>query len=298
MRHRRVAGLAGAQAELGVVPLDEHGQRQPDLADHLGRDQAHPPAVVVDVDAAVQPRGRPQRLAGEVVPVHGRRRRAPEPAVLRDGLTVGVHHGAVVEAEHLPTDEDRAAWPGRRTPPRAGCPRARTRRRRRAAGRSRRSRRWTASFMAREKPPEPPRLGCSMTRSSVAQRLGRRGEAGLVVTTFWVPWSTTTISSMISSTSRSSDRLSSWSTQKSGRLNVVMPMVTVPGVSAVGLEPTTRPPRGSSSPSPASTSNQYQPPSMNGLSGRSNSNVCRLVGVDGDRARPAARAPWRWSGRR
>ena len=37
--HGRVAGRAGAQAELGVVPLDEHRQRQADLADHLGRDR-------------------------------------------------------------------------------------------------------------------------------------------------------------------------------------------------------------------------------------------------------------------
>ena len=49
---------------------------------------------------------RSERLR-EVVAVHRVRRRAPEPAVLRQRLTVGVHDRAVVEAEHLPAHDRR-----------------------------------------------------------------------------------------------------------------------------------------------------------------------------------------------
>ena len=64
--HRRVAGRLGAQAVLGVVPLEEQRQRQPDLVQHRPRDQAHEPAVEVDVGALVQPARRAQVARGEV----------------------------------------------------------------------------------------------------------------------------------------------------------------------------------------------------------------------------------------
>ena len=55
--HRAVAVLAGAQAVVGVVPLDEQRQRLAQFLGHPARDHAHPPAVVVDVDAPVQQLG-------------------------------------------------------------------------------------------------------------------------------------------------------------------------------------------------------------------------------------------------
>jgi hypothetical protein len=64
----------------------------------------------------------------------------------------------------------------------------------------------------------------------------------------------------------------SWSTQKSGRLNVVMPIVTLPlssGASGALQSACSR----MASSEPPMTSNQYQPPSMNGSSGRLNTTV-------------------------
>ncbi len=71
--HRREAVGGGADAVLGVVPLDEQREAQPDLAEHRGRDQAHEPAVEVHVDAAVQP-ARAAQVAGGEVPVGPDRR--------------------------------------------------------------------------------------------------------------------------------------------------------------------------------------------------------------------------------
>ena len=54
---------AGPDSVFDVVPLDEERQRQPDLAKDVDRDQAHPPAVEVRVDPAVQP-GRSRGVPG------------------------------------------------------------------------------------------------------------------------------------------------------------------------------------------------------------------------------------------
>ena len=80
------------------------------------------------------------------------------------------------------------------------------------------------------------------------------------------------ISSMMSRTSGVRPSTTSWSVQKSGRLNVVIPIETRPEVvrsvsTSHCASSTTKPP------SPASTSNQYQPPSMNGFSVSLNSSV-------------------------
>ena len=92
----------------------------------------------------------------------------------------------------------------------------------------------------------------------------------------------------MSSTSVSCDRLTSWSTQKSGRLNVVMPIDTVPWRTLSVSKPH-EPAITTASDSPASTSYQYQPPSMNGLSGRSKVSVFGLpVSKYSDSAR------WTW----
>jgi len=52
--HGGDAGVSRAQAVLGVIPLDERGQRQADGADRLHGDEAHPPAVVVRVEPHVE----------------------------------------------------------------------------------------------------------------------------------------------------------------------------------------------------------------------------------------------------
>ena len=81
-RDGREAGLPCAQAVVGVVPLDEDRQRQPDLAHDAGGDQAHPPAVVVDVDCGGAATGSARSgLLGEVVGVRGVRCRSPAEAV-------------------------------------------------------------------------------------------------------------------------------------------------------------------------------------------------------------------------
>ncbi len=65
-RHRDEPVLAGPDAVFDIVPLEEDRHRQPDLGDHLGRDQAGPPGVVAGVDAAflvlLQHAGVAQRL--------------------------------------------------------------------------------------------------------------------------------------------------------------------------------------------------------------------------------------------
>ena len=47
---------AGPQAELGIIPLDEERQGLADGVRDQARNEAHPPAVVVHIDAAVQVR--------------------------------------------------------------------------------------------------------------------------------------------------------------------------------------------------------------------------------------------------
>ena len=65
--HGREARGLSAQAVLSVVPLQEQRQGQADLLDDRGRDEAHPPAVVVHIHAAVQPRGVTQVVVAQVV---------------------------------------------------------------------------------------------------------------------------------------------------------------------------------------------------------------------------------------
>ena len=63
-------GIAGSRARSPYSAsshLMKSGSDRPTSRDHLRGDQAHPPAVVVDVDAAVQPRGLAQVPPAEVV---------------------------------------------------------------------------------------------------------------------------------------------------------------------------------------------------------------------------------------
>ena len=115
--------------------------------------------------------------------------------------------------------------------------------------------------------------------------------------TFWVPWSTTRTSSRISSTAASDARFEQL---------VDAEVRSVEGGDADG-DPPRRSPVGVeapdgllqvSSPSPASTSNQYQPPSMNGASESSNSRVCVGWPSRPPRSWPSARAPSTSTGRR
>ena len=242
------------------------GSDSPISRDHLGGDQAHPPAVVVDVDPAVQPARGAQRLRRRS---RGRARcagRTPEEPVRVHGLAEGVQHRARVQAEHVPADDRRVPAQVGEGDARAGCPRARRRRRRRAAGRSRLRAVGAVSNMAREKPPEPPRLGCSMTRRlSSPETAGHVGERRASSTTFWCPGRRRGPRRGASSTLRLGRASAAASTQKSGRLNVVMPIDNEPRLRALDRASTTqRPPRRRRR-RPATTSNQYQPPSTNGV---------------------------------
>ena len=84
-------------------------QRQADPLQHHARDQAHEPAVEVDVDALVQPPRGAEVAGGEVpVGVAVERRLPPEPPRL-DDLAEGVQTRAGVEREHVTADDGRAA---------------------------------------------------------------------------------------------------------------------------------------------------------------------------------------------
>jgi hypothetical protein len=107
--HGGDAALAGAHPVFGVVPLEEDRQREAQLADDLRGDQAHPPAVVVGLGQAVQPRGVAQVAAAEVMACLGVGRLLPPPGDRHDGLGVGVQHRPVVHAEHVPADDHRPA---------------------------------------------------------------------------------------------------------------------------------------------------------------------------------------------
>ena len=121
--HRGVAGLLGAQRVLGVVPLNKQRQRQAELLGDGAREQVHPPAVVVHVDATVQ-RARgglarvqllflgahvAQRVLGKVVVVDGVLGSAPHEGGAVHGLAGGAQLRAVLQVEHLPADQDRGA---------------------------------------------------------------------------------------------------------------------------------------------------------------------------------------------
>ena len=90
---RGIAVLGGPQPVVGVVPLDEQRQRLAQFVGDRARDHAHPPAVVVDVDAAVQQLAVGisvvQRLSREVVVVLGMRRVGPHEVAPADHLA---HH--------------------------------------------------------------------------------------------------------------------------------------------------------------------------------------------------------------
>ena len=103
--HRGHSGAPGAQTVLRVVPLDEEGQAQADPPDHGGRDEAHPPAVVVGVGALVQPGRGAQRGDGQVVVRPGALDRPPPEPPRLDLLGVGVQRGALVHGEHVPAHD-------------------------------------------------------------------------------------------------------------------------------------------------------------------------------------------------
>ncbi|MPM43468.1 hypothetical protein SDC9_90142 [bioreactor metagenome] len=99
------ADLRGPQAVLQVVPLDEDRQGEPQFGDHRDRHDLHPPAVVVDIETAVQHRAAPQVRCPQIDPTLGVFERAPQPAPLVDALTERVSDRLVVEVEHLAADD-------------------------------------------------------------------------------------------------------------------------------------------------------------------------------------------------
>ena len=114
-------------------------------------------------------------------------------------------------------------------------------------------------------------LPCSMTRSLPSRDFSAASKNSLS-TTFWVPCSMTRTSSSSALTSSSPPIWPTSLAQKSGRFIVVMPTVTLPGSArSAGTSATQLACSMTTSASPATTSNQYQPPSTNGVRDRSNS---------------------------
>ncbi len=110
---------------------------------------------------------------------------------------------------------------------------------------------------------------CSMTRSlspSASRAAGKCTSSD----TFLVPCSATTTSSRTACTPASWPIWASSLAQKSGRFIVVIPMVTVPlSARSAGTSATQEASSSTASSAPATMSNQYQPPSPKGASGRS-----------------------------
>ena len=133
------------------------------------------------------------------------------------------------------------------------------------------------SYIVREKPPLPPRFGCSTSRSrSPSAPLAAAKPAAS--RTFLVPWSATMTLLISPATTGSSASALRAPTQSSGRLNVQMPMDS--RVSWAGSWAADQAARWTVKElSSAVTSNQYQPPSSNGVRSRSNSSVRRSPGV-------------------
>ena len=120
--------------------------------------------------------------------------------------------------------------------------------------------------MAREKPPEPPRLGWRMIRSRPPSASRASSKPGSSLTSR-TPWSTTTTSSSRSSSSGALPSCVSRAEQDAGRSNVVMPTV-IRGVVATAVGTHHSAVSRTSGPVPATRSNQYQPPSTNEVRGR------------------------------
>ena len=119
--HRGEAIAGGAQRVLGIVPLDKQRQRLAVGFCYHAWEEAHPPAVIFHVHAAVQVAGivllwiqagfwranGAQWVFGKVVVVHGVRGGAPHEIGAVDLLTGGAQLGALLQVEHLPADDDR-----------------------------------------------------------------------------------------------------------------------------------------------------------------------------------------------
>ena len=126
----------------------------------------------------------------------------------------------------------------------------------------------TASYMPRAKPPDPPRLPCSMSLN-LSPSTAAASSKPCSSRTFWLPWSATIRRSMTASRSSDSAKVRRCLTQKSGRLNVVTAMESEPGLKPSGCG-TDQSACFSVTSSPCATrSNQYQPPSANVVSVRS-----------------------------
>ena len=129
--------------------------------------------------------------------------------------------------------------------------------------------------MPRENPPDPPRLDWLMIRSRPLTRAAASSKPSWSWT-FWLPWSTISNSLTLVRESGAEPSAAMFATQKSGLFIVVICRVTWPN----GLPWSTPCQDASTRVSgrlPATRSNQYQPPSPNGFSGRSKVKVSRPV---------------------
>ena len=104
--HGSEARGLSAQTVLSVIPLQEQRQGQTDFLDDGGRDEAHPPAVVVHVHAAVQPRGVTQIVVAQVVThSHVFVRLSVEVTPRVNDLTERMQDRAVEHVEHVRTHD-------------------------------------------------------------------------------------------------------------------------------------------------------------------------------------------------
>ena len=104
--HGREARSLSAQTVLSVIPLQEQRQGQTNFLDDGGRDEAHPPAVVVHVHAAVQPRGVTQIVVAQVVThSHVFVRLSVEVTPRVNNLTECVQDRTVEHVEHVRTHD-------------------------------------------------------------------------------------------------------------------------------------------------------------------------------------------------
>ena len=118
--HRGETVGGGAQGVFGVIPLDEQRQRLPNVFRHDAREEAHPPAVVFHVNAAVQRAGvvllrievglrvtdSAQRVLGKVVVIDGVLGRTPHEVGAVHALTGGAQLGTLLQVEHLATHDE------------------------------------------------------------------------------------------------------------------------------------------------------------------------------------------------
>ena len=106
-RDRRESVLCCTQTVFGVVPLDKEGQGQTDLSNNGLGDQAHPPTVVGNIDAAVQARIIADGALSQVNRCEFGVDSSPPELVSIDSLTHRVQDRTLIRIEHVAADNRR-----------------------------------------------------------------------------------------------------------------------------------------------------------------------------------------------